>query len=114
MSRSSPFRIVALVIAVCSLAWMVANVNTHGDEVRGGVSSFLKVQAVQTRAQQSLVRERESSMAGGGLDLVDMYQCTWGSPGSDIRGWVGLWLVTMLIGGVPTAVFVHAESRRRT
>ena len=47
-------------------------------------------------------------MEGGGLELVEMYACTWGPPVDDISGWVGLWVLTLLIGGVPTALLMRS------
>jgi hypothetical protein len=109
MTRVSLIRIFAATIAVAGLALVVLSVNTHGDRATLGVFAALRAQSqalVQARARE---RARENQwMAGGGLELVDMFQCMCAGPlGTDIRGWVGLWIVTVVLGGVPTAVLLR-------
>jgi hypothetical protein len=42
-----------------------------------------------------------------------MYECMCGpSPLTDIKGWVGLWLVTLFVGALPTAVVIRASKKQ--
>ena len=112
MGRHSLIRITAAVIAACGLSLLVAGINGHGNNVQRGLANGLaQVGRSAPSAPEPVrdVRELEFSEAGGGLDLVDMYQCMCGGISGDISGWVGLWLLTLLIGGIPTAVIVRSS-----
>jgi len=107
MHFDSLIRIAAAVIAACGLSLVVVSVNAHGDHTQVGVSSFLRTQSQVVPKQRS----SEWMQEGGGLELVDMYQCMCGGVNGDISGWIGLWLLTLLVGGVPTAVIVRSNRR---
>jgi hypothetical protein len=113
----SAVRIAAAFCAICALAWLVDNVDTHGNQLQTGLANAL---AHDDLAKPSMVRGRSAGDVppasdvgvppAPGLDLIDMYECMCGpSPATDIKGWVGLWLVTVLIGGLPTAVLIRAR-----
>ena len=100
-------RIAAAVIAACGLSLVVVTVNAHGDHTQLGVSSFLRAQSQVVPKQRSGESMQEG---GGGLELIDMFQCMCGGGiSTDIRGWVGLWMLTVLVGGVPTAVVLRSN-----
>jgi hypothetical protein len=112
MSRTSFTRIAAGVIAACGLSVLVAGINEHGDNVQRRLANGLAQVSRSAPSAPKPVREArglEFGEAGAGLDLVDMYQCMCGGISGDISGWVGLWLLTLLIGGVPTAVIVRSN-----
>ena len=114
MSRPSLIRITAAVIATCGLSVLVAGINGHGDNVQRGLANGLAQVSRSAPSAPEPVRdsrEVEFGEAGGGLDLVDMYQCMCGGVSGDISGWVGVWLLTLLIGGVPTAVILRSNRR---
>jgi hypothetical protein len=110
MDRRSLIRIAAAVITLCGLALLVLSLNTHGDHAQAGVASFVRDQSQGVLEQRA--RERVSdATGGGGLEVVDMFQCMCATPlGTDIRGWVGLWLVTVMVGGVPTAILLGSRN----
>ena len=117
MNTRSITRIIAAVIATIGLCVLVAGINAHGDNVQRGFALGLTQKGPVASSAVREAREPEFGEAGAGLDLVDMYQCTCGPLASDdISGWVGVWLLTLLIGGVPTAVLLRSEAshRRRT
>ena len=94
--RLSLVRIVAAIVMTCSLAWLADNVNTHGNWINS------EVDAAFEEFQRTPLGDPE------GLNLIE---CMCGPPAYGVGGWVGLWLVTVLIGGVPTAVLIRAERR---
>lgn len=107
--KPSVIRIVAAVSAITALAWLVDNVNTHGDEVQRGTHLALSYEprAVKTPPAS------QPTPATDGLDLIDMYECMCAAPiGADIKGWVGLWFVTLLVGGIPTAILLRFRDAR--
>lgn len=113
-------RVTAAIIAVAGLVWLTANINTHGEELQRGLAGTVDrhpiapVVVPQAPAQVPAVQqsnELQFDESSADLELVEMYQCMCGASSDDIRGWVGLWLVTVLVGGLPTAVLVHARTR---
>ena len=109
--KPSVIRIVAAVCALCAMAWLVWNVNHHGDELQQGLAANLTPPKVTIIAEPV---KQVSPAAPAGLDLIDMYECMCSSPsiGADISGWVGLWFVTFLIGGIPTAILLRFRDAR--
>ena len=106
--RYSVISIVAAAITVAGLCWLVSNVNTHGDHVQLGVISHLRY-TPQTPVTARMPEPNRLETAG--LDMIEMYECMCPAPmGTDIRGWWGLWLVTALIGGLPTAVLARSAA----
>jgi hypothetical protein len=108
---ASVTRIAAAVCAVCSLAWLVDNVNTHGNQVQTGLASSLTGlgNRLEQRVTQPIASDPVRPVSPeAGLDLVDMFECTWGAVPPSINGWAGLWLVTAVIGGLPMAVLIRA------
>src|SRR4026207_374547 len=117
MNTRSITRIIAAVIATIGLCVLVAGINAHGDNVQRGFALGLTQKGPVASSAVREAREPEFGEAGGGLDLVDRYRCPGGPLASDdISGWVGVWLLTLLIGGLPTAVLLRSEAphRRRT
>ena len=97
---------VAAILAAISLNWLVSNVDTHSDHVQLGLQSHLE-SAQHPRPRFPPLETTEIDAAGP--DVIHMYECMCAGPvGGDIRGWVGLWIVTAVIGGLPTAVVVRA------
>ncbi|MBY0497905.1 MAG: hypothetical protein K2Y23_27160 [Cyanobacteria bacterium] len=108
MTRLSIVRIIAAVIAACGLALVMVSVNTHGDRAQRAVLSVIREQSERVKEQRARERAEEVRVTSGGLNLVDMFECMCGEPlGTDLRGWIGLWLVTVLVGGVPTAIILR-------
>ena len=96
---------VAALVAVCSLLWLVDNVNIHGNHLAAGFEASLKGFAAYPAPVTASSFDTPPNTVG--LDLIDMYECSWGPPLPDIGGWVGLWLVTAVVGGLPTAVLIR-------
>src|SRR6185436_10337461 len=107
-TRPDVIRIAAAVMAAFGFSLLVAGVNAHGDNVQRGFAAFLAAPSAPSAPEPIReVRELEFGESTG-LDLVDMYQCTWGPTLDDISGWVGLWILTVLVGGLPTAVVLYS------
>jgi hypothetical protein len=109
-TRPHFIRIAAAVIATCGLSLLVAGVNAHGDNVQRGLANGLTQDGRSAPPAPEPVREARELEFGQstGLDLVEMYQCTWGPTVDDISGWVGLWMLTVVVGGLPTAVVLYS------
>ena len=107
--RRSALRIVSAAIAAAGLWWLVSNVNAHGDHIQRDFRSYYEQRVIAPAALP--VIETRHPEGGGGLDLIHMYECMCGGPiGADIRGWFGLWLVTVLVGGLPTAILARSAA----
>lgn len=101
-------RVVAAVVAAISLSWLVSNVDTHGGHLQLGLQSQLE-SAQQPRPPMPRIQPTDTDAAD--LDVIHMYECMCPGPlGSDIRGWFGLWLVTVVVGGLPTAVLARSAA----
>ena len=111
-SRLSAPRIAAAIVASIGLAVLVWNIDRHSGHVQQGLISQLK------HAPSKVVDTPVLKPAGletAGLDLIDMYECMCGGAAlGDIRGWVGLWLVTVLVGGLPMAILLRSSSIEAT
>jgi hypothetical protein len=103
-TRPSFIRIAAAVVAICALGWLVATVNRHGDDAQRGAALML-------HQSPPRVVESDRSEGGGGLDLVDMYQCMCASS-DDISLWVKWWFIATIFGAIPVALLIrgHRES----
>ena len=110
-TRPNFIRIAAAVIAACGFSLLVAGINAHGDNVERGFAMFLaQVGRPAPPAPEPILAAREFEFGQStGLDLVDMYSCNWGPNVDDISGWVGLWMLTVLVGGLPTAVVLRSN-----
>ena len=101
---TAAIRSIAKVLVVWALGWLLLNVNAHSDRITQKATSAL----VQLQAHvRSASVPRSVNEGGGGLHLIEMFECMCQPLGSGGGGWVGLWLVTALIGGVPTAVLLR-------
>ena len=96
----------AIVIAI-SLNWLVSNVDTHGDHIQVGLQSLLE-SAQQRRPPAPRIETDEIDAAR--LDTIDMFIACGPALSTNISGWVGLWLVTVVVGGLPTAVLARSAA----
>ena len=104
-SRPSFIGIAAAVVAICALGWLVATVNRHGDDAQRGAALLL-------HQSPPRVISTAPDEAGGGLDLVDMFQCMCVSGNDDeIRLWVKWWVIAAVFGGLPVAVLIRQRWR---
>jgi hypothetical protein len=106
-NRPSAVRIAAAIVATIGLAVLVWNVDRHGDHVQQGLISQLKHTQSEPVATPAV---RADGPETTGLDLIDMYECMGCGTLPDIKGWVGPWLVTVMIGGVPTAILLRRNT----
>ena len=114
MNTRSVTRIIAAVIATCGLCVLVAGINAHGDNVQRGFALLLapdiRSAPSTPSAPEPVLEARELEFGQStGLDLVDVYQCTWGPTLDDISGWIGLWILTVIVGALPTAVLLRSN-----
>jgi hypothetical protein len=100
MNRVSLFRLVAATIATSALCWLIVAVNAHGDDVQRGAVLLL----IQPPSIPLAVPSERTG--GGGLELVDMYQCMCASNG-DVSLWVKWWLIAAVFGGIPIATLIR-------
>jgi hypothetical protein len=96
-------KLVAAIAAAISLNWLVSNVDTHSLHIQLGLQSQLES---AHRPRPPLPRSETPGIDVGGLDIIEC-MCS-GPVGTDIRGWLGLWFVTVLIGGLPAAVLARS------
>jgi hypothetical protein len=97
---------VAAILAAISLNWLVSNIDTHGDHIQLGLQSQLE--SAQHPRPPAPHFETDVIYAAG-LDTIDMV-IVCGPVFTDISGWVGLWLVTVVVGGLPTAVLARSAA----
>ena len=100
-------RIFCAVLASCALGLLVTSVTVHGDNLYDKFAQAIG--QVQVHATAPRVTTSPGLEGGGGLDLVECmcgYTSYYG-----IGGWLGLWVVTVIFGGLPTAVLLRASKR---
>jgi hypothetical protein len=102
--RISRLRIIAAVIATIALSVLVDTVNTHGNKISNDVGGSID-QRIATPLQTRSPRRLENSHAAP--DVIEMVECMCGPPAYGVGGWIGLWFLTVLVGGVPTAVLLR-------
>jgi hypothetical protein len=99
---------IAAVVAGTSLYWLVWNVDRHSEHIRQDLAAHLthnQLRPVRTVSERIEERAEQDPLEGG-FDIIDVcYQ-----PLPDAKGWLGLWFVTALIGGAPTAVLVRSRT----
>ena len=96
-------RVLALVVAVSAFMWLISAVNALGDDATRGAALML-------RQPPNQALELDRSEGGGGLELVDMFECMCGSSDEGIKQWFRWWLIAAAFGGVPTAYLRRSRS----
>ena len=105
MTPESLVRRLSALVVVGALVWLVDNVNAHGNHIAADFDTYLKANSLQAAPVRAQGFDAMPDTAG--FDLIDMYDCGWGPTLPDIGGRVGLWLVTAVVGGIPTAILIR-------
>jgi hypothetical protein len=97
---------VSALVAVWALACLVDNVNTHSDHIQRSFASTIEgFSAESMGAPREWPRDSPPNGEKASIDSIEIHHVH--AALSDIRGWLGLWLVAALTGGLPTAVLIR-------
>ena len=101
-------RVIAAVVAAFSMAWLLSNIDTHSQLIERNMAGTFA--GIQTWVPPPPPTSEPRLPEAPGLDVVQIYECLCGYSAAQygVGGWIGLWLVTFLVGGIPTAVLAHS------